>query len=922
MKPNQRLALPLLLVLILTAKMAWGFKPNIHEDITRDALSEISTRVEGEFVAFSPQAIKEVMVANRSIDTVSIPFLRRIIPSPAFWVAANHFDNELFESSSGRLLRLRREAGDAARRNDGSTARKRLGEALHTLQDFYAHSNWVEIGATVGARRINDDLGERVIPNPGNFAFCPNDPNRLEDIGLLIPTTGYFSAFDVDISIRGGECQFTPEGKCAHGNESPSCPGINKDEPGGLKDAAHGVAADLARENTRRYVENLLRDLERSPDPARAIRALMGLPQPNRVGGTFAFVIDTTGSMADDLDFVRGSVERIVRNTVRSRREPDEYLLVPFNDPQVGPALANTDANRFLGDVRTLSAFGGGDCPEPLWEAMLVAIGQSEPWSALLYYTDASAKDTSLRGSAVAAANKLPTKITVMASGSCSPVDPTLVSFVEETGGLLFRLLPSELEQVPELVNTQMSRETVTISRARGTLTRGLRSFTIPIDSTVMEVSFTLSLLPATPRRGPVLPVTPRRAPVEPVPQSSGQDQNSETKSQAAALQTTRISLRDPWGIEVRPGDPGAMFSETSSATVITIQAPEPGEWELSVSGRGSFTMVAQAESLLSLLSFEFVELSPLVHSSFVPVPGQPLVGDEATGRASLLGSFETAKFQLMDESGETLQLIDLARGDPNAAADDFVGSFPLPNSPFRVAVSGLDKNAITYQRVFPTLFRAQSVELSIASATVNDRLPIGVTTVFQANIHNLGEPASFQLEASELNGFVSTVVPDVIALNADGIGTFEIEVTVPDDTVEGAQIILVATATRVDAPAVNNSAVIELVASNIGNALPIADAGPNQEQRLGSSVILDGSGSFDPDNRPTSLGFSWVQIAGPEVALVGSTTATPSFTAFDSGRYIFGLSVSDGEANVFDQVTIVVLNDDGSLPEQTPDLR
>jgi hypothetical protein len=61
----------------------------------------------------------------------------------------------------------------------------------------------------------------------------------------------------------------------------------------------------------------------------------------------------------------------------------------------------------------------------------------------------------------------------------------------------------------------------------------------------------------------------------------------------------------------------------------------------------------------------------------------------------------------------------------------------------------------------------------------------------------------------------------------------------------------------------------------------------------------LNGSESFDPDNSPDPLSFTWVQMAGPEAILTGASTATPSFTPIAAGQYTFALIVSDGEARL-----------------------
>lgn len=77
----------------------------------------------------------------------------------------------------------------------------------------------------------------------------------------------------------------------------------------------------------------------------------------------------------------------------------------------------------------------------------------------------------------------------------------------------------------------------------------------------------------------------------------------------------------------------------------------------------------------------------------------------------------------------------------------------------------------------------------------------------------------------------------------------------------------------------------------------PIADAGSNQTVYVGAPVVLDGSGSFDPQGTP--LGYRWTvlsALAGSAVAAVGSTnTVTTSFTPDRLGEYEIELIVDDG---------------------------
>jgi hypothetical protein len=86
----------------------------------------------------------------------------------------------------------------------------------------------------------------------------------------------------------------------------------------------------------------------------------------------------------------------------------------------------------------------------------------------------------------------------------------------------------------------------------------------------------------------------------------------------------------------------GVTITELSTATVITVDAPEPGIWHLSVAGSGEFTATAQANSPIQPFTFEFGALvtEPL-DLGFVPIPGQPVVDVPLVAGASLIGPLQ-----------------------------------------------------------------------------------------------------------------------------------------------------------------------------------------------------------------------------------------------------------------------------------------
>jgi K319-like protein len=65
------------------------------------------------------------------------------------------------------------------------------------------------------------------------------------------------------------------------------------------------------------------------------------------------------------------------------------------------------------------------------------------------------------------------------------------------------------------------------------------------------------------------------------------------------------------------------------------------------------------------------------------------------------------------------------------------------------------------------------------------------------------------------------------------------------------------------------------------GNTAPVANAGPNQTVAVGSTVVLNGSGSSDVDGNP--LTYDWTLLSKPALsnaALTGANTVSPTFVA------------------------------------------
>ncbi|MGZ8845200.1 MAG: HET-C-related protein [Pyrinomonadaceae bacterium] len=138
-----------------------------HESITRDAIEEydkdilFGLRARNKPLTQSMKdAIEEIINGNIAVDERG---------GPQYLKSSSHFDGESFQESQQRLIDYKMKVRDLVNppaavirqggKPDLASARYYLGQALHTLQDFYSHSNWIELGNT------NPHL---VLGKPGN----------------------------------------------------------------------------------------------------------------------------------------------------------------------------------------------------------------------------------------------------------------------------------------------------------------------------------------------------------------------------------------------------------------------------------------------------------------------------------------------------------------------------------------------------------------------------------------------------------------------------------------------------------------------------------------------------------------------------------------------------------------------------------
>jgi len=213
----------------------------VHQLITKDALAKVhfSPPSGGDPVKFAPRLVMEIEDSNAQTDYNQQSH-------------AMHFDNAYLKQGGQRLIKGKEDLLKQLQQpstltaSQAQTLRILLGKYLHTLQDFYAHSNYVNL-----AVRPSIQLGDGLPPSqPDNTRACVGGPppgNTTQLMPLFLEdlmTTGW--------AIDPLQLADAPDDQCAHGLVGN---GIHKDWSGRNR---HGDARTLATTATYEFVNSIV----------------------------------------------------------------------------------------------------------------------------------------------------------------------------------------------------------------------------------------------------------------------------------------------------------------------------------------------------------------------------------------------------------------------------------------------------------------------------------------------------------------------------------------------------------------------------------------------------------------------------------------------------------------------------------------
>jgi hypothetical protein len=227
-------------------------------------------------------------------------------------------------------------------------------------------------------------------------------------------------------------------------------------------------------------------------------------------------------------------------------------------------------------------------------------------------------------------------------------LDPSYFQIAEGSGGHLLLLAPEEIGDSATLL-TALANHPQTIARIAGAIEPGLQEFSVPIDSSVESVVFSMGV---------------------------------------QCLQMAEV---------VRPsgapaiGDDITDLSNFRAERMVIVRRPEPGIWKMRVAGRGIGGIVVQARSDIGIAQVEF---APPPGASFAPIP---TLGVENSVRIRISGEPSHLRAYLVDGTMQRLAELVLVDG---GAERTFVARATPGSTPFRVLVTGTDTEGEPLQRV------------------------------------------------------------------------------------------------------------------------------------------------------------------------------------------------------------------------------
>ncbi|XP_072036346.1 von Willebrand factor A domain-containing protein 7-like [Amphiura filiformis] len=667
-----------------------------------------------------------------------------------------HFNAEMIPQGNTMMFNIRSQllnvlSPDTPRFSAGRT-RLALGQYLHLLQSFYSNTNWIE---SINMNEPYTDLGysdtlsyPTYTPDEWACRNCisqytnPTSSNQLDCSHNLKPktlklTSGYRSDQDVDKPTkvtgksRKMQCIITGKGKCSHGGNFDSSwthvpiGGINKDSSDPNISPHHYLHKDAATVAIKAGVAFL-------NDIVSGLHSEMGIAKFERLfnlgsgSKALVLVVDDTTSMWDEINAVKESTIKLVKDSSTSNKcsAPSQYIISPFNDPDVGPVTDTADPDIAIAALNALVLHGDRnfDCPELSMTGIENALNHVTYPSTLCVWTDADAKDSDKLPKVIALAMQNSATIEFVLTGTCDgfrrrkkrAVSSSYTSLAEATGGTIYETDDAEVGIVSDIILANAKSE---VSVLQWNNLDTSTSILVPVDNTMQGLSVTVT--------GPASP-------------------------------KDIVSVRDPSGTEMTIFD---IIVDAAKVFSFSLDTAVTGSWtlELDVPVGQQYRVDVSTRSFIDF-SYQILQERSGV---FVPVEGLPTAELDVIFRIDVISS-EIAgsmdKLVLYNSDGSQV-LTEVALSSVGGrTVGSFVANVSLPSEPFSVGILGKDTDGNDIQRASPGLVQVLNFKLERAG-TLGD-LVLGGSETFNITLINLGSSDTF--------GVVVSVLQDTASISVD----------------------------------------------------------------------------------------------------------------------------------------------------------
>lgn len=232
-----------------------------------------------------------------------------------------------------------------------------------------------------------------------------------------------------------------------------------------------------------------------------------------------------------------------------------------------------------------------------------------------------------------------PAAITVVRNATIEALsyDPVYFAISNSSGGQTFLLQPGKTAGFSQLANLLSRSNAADIMAVAG-----------PLGTTVVDHYFPVDL------------------------------QTSRITVSVTSTGVSSISVIRPDGSIVSANDPGVMQpsipTAAGSAKIYSIDAPQSGNWRISIQGTGDYSALVNGDSALMFNAFRFVEPGGRPgHEGYFPITGFPIMGKTQEAIARLSGKPQSVSFEFRTRSGQVIQSFKLE--SPDADDSELLGN-------------------------------------------------------------------------------------------------------------------------------------------------------------------------------------------------------------------------------------------------------